>query len=242
MKTIAEEKVTRDVHINDIAHALAASNVELRCLHSETPLEYYIDLMNEDESYVIRLHRSLTSPQSYYLNLCEVAIQLKAVLIESIAHHCFGIDTRRIWRILYDKGCMSELLVSSIALLPIKTTRSCLTNMLYSGLIFAHNIPRSMDFSTSRTLFLWGVDVNKTSAILARNAYRMLSDIKEFKNKQIIAHQRLLDKLNRIDVISGEAQLSEKEREISNKIKTLMCDLAISESKISEILIAFTKF
>ncbi|EGF78165.1 hypothetical protein BATDEDRAFT_91024 [Batrachochytrium dendrobatidis JAM81] len=206
--------------------------------HSNDPAMEYIEaLVSERAKIVSNLNGTL-----YAINLRDSVRVMQIDLIESIIQEKFGDVCRRIWRLLYMKQKLDEKQVGKQAMINNKVARECLYTMLKEGLVYLQDVPKTMDHSASRTFFLWYVSIERTCTVLLTNAYKTLHRIKLRRTKELLDRTLLLEKTNRSDVLSGEAQLTTTDQENLAHLNTVLKKLHISEMRIDQMVMLLRDF
>lgn len=76
-----------------------------------------------------------------------------------------------------------------------------------------------------------------TVEFLIQNAYRSLANIKQRRGKELEARARLLEKTQRLDVLSGEAKLTEGDLRSIEKLNTVLSRLKAAEIRLDRMLL-----
>ena len=73
--------------------------------------------------------------------------------------------------LLMTKGYLEQKQIADYAMQPTKDTRETLYKMLRSGLVVLQDIPRTADRAPSRTLYVWGADLQGAFKNLGRKCW-----------------------------------------------------------------------
>ncbi|KAJ3153818.1 DNA-directed RNA polymerase III subunit RPC3 [Geranomyces variabilis] len=203
-------------------------------------LDYLESLMQDDLKLVTK--ESEGGGGQFSVNLKQASIELKARMMESVVQEKFGDAARRIWRILLLMQKLNETQVNKFALVPLKTARHCLYAMHNAGLAFIQDVPKTLDHSAARTFFLWYVSIPKSTTQLAQSAYHALANLKRRRATEIEARALLIEKMNRTDIIEGDAQLSESEAAAVENLNRVVDQLIGSEIRMAEMLMVLEEF
>lgn len=103
-------------------------------------------------------------------------------------------------------------------------------------------MPKTIDHSASRTLFLWYADVKKTTEILIQNGIKTMHKLHNRQLYEISRKKLLLQKANRSDIKSGEAKLSDGELKILEELESLKSKLSIQSNRVDLIIMVLRDF
>ncbi|KAI8818623.1 RNA polymerase III subunit RPC82 helix-turn-helix domain-containing protein [Fimicolochytrium jonesii] len=201
----------------------------------------YLDALTQDDTQLIK-KASEGGGGQYTVNLKQAGIELRSRCMESIVQEKFGDTAKRVWRILLAMNKLNETQVSKMALIPLKMARHCLYALMNAGLAFIQDVPKTVDHSAARTFFLWYVSIPKSTRILQQNTYRTLWNVKERREKERDARALLIQKMERSDIVSGEAQLSEAELINVDHLNRVVSQLVMTESRLSRLLMVLEEF
>ncbi|TPX65594.1 hypothetical protein SpCBS45565_g05058 [Spizellomyces sp. 'palustris'] len=208
---------------------------------SANPVVDYLEALAQDDTRLVSKESEGGGGQ-YSVNLKRAGEELQGRLMESIVQEKFGDAARRIWRILLMMNKLNETQIAKFALIPAKEARHYLYAMLNSGLAFIQDVPKTLDHSAARTFFLWYVSVPRSATIMIESAYRTLGNLKQRRTKEVAARARLIDKMQRLDVISGDARLSEGELKAVAQLNQVVGQLLCTEVRMSQFLMILEEF
>ncbi|KAI8999339.1 RNA polymerase III subunit RPC82 helix-turn-helix domain-containing protein [Gaertneriomyces semiglobifer] len=201
----------------------------------------YLELLAHDEIGVVKKDSAGGGGQ-YSVAFAKAGDVLRARVIESVIQERLGDGARRVWRILYHKSKLTDAQVAKFALIPSKNARGHLFELLKIGLAFIQDVPKTADHSAARTYFLWYVSIPKSASVLVQDAYKTLCNIKERRLVEANARSILIEKTRRLDVISGESQLSEGELSRVAQWQKIVAQMNVCETRIAHFLMVFKDF
>ncbi|EME29539.1 DNA-directed RNA polymerase III subunit C3 [Galdieria sulphuraria] len=103
-----------------------------------------------------------------------------------------GTSGLRVYRLLLDKGALEQRQLLEFAMLPGTTAREKLYAMFRDGYVVVNEIPSSSDYKSSRSFFLWSVDVSNVFTNVLCHAYKAtLNMLIRMKNLHV-EYSRLL--------------------------------------------------
>jgi DNA-directed RNA polymerase III subunit RPC3 len=157
-----------------------------------------------------RIKPRFVNPQSSstwnipFKNLTRQLIQEE---IENTVTARLGPVASRIIRILHRNFSSDEKFLAHEAILKPKEVRATTNALIAAGLVSTHEIPRDVNRTTNRLLWLYAYDSAKARKSLITDSYRtMLRLLKRIESERK-AIQALIDKSERADVIGKEKEL-----------------------------------
>ncbi|KAI9787355.1 MAG: RNA polymerase III subunit C82 [Peltula sp. TS41687] len=136
---------------------------------------------------------------------------LKQSSLEDIIHARFGSIALRIVRVLSTKGKLDEKQISNMALVRQKDIRATLTSMHEAGFLELQEVPRDNVRQTSKTLFLWFFDPDRTRLMVLEDMYKTMARLLQRAKKERTLLRGLLEKAERTDVVGHEEELLSRE-------------------------------
>ncbi|KAI9089577.1 RNA polymerase III subunit RPC82 helix-turn-helix domain-containing protein [Phlyctochytrium arcticum] len=201
----------------------------------------YLDALTQDDMKLIS-KASEGGGGQYVVNLHMAVNSLRGRMMESIVQEQFGDSARRIWRILNLMEKLTETQIAKLALVPLKEARHVLYLMLNAGLAFIQDVPKTLDHSAARTFFLWYVSIPQTAVLLTEDAYKTLANVKQRREKEIAARARLIEKTQRLDVVAGQAKLSEGELRAVEHLNSVVRQLLVTECRMAHLLMTMKDY
>lgn len=142
---------------------------------TQAQLSHYLTVLSRPEYGY--LQPSSSSAVSFCVDLRRLAWELKKRMTESFVETTFGASARRVFRLLCEKKFIDQKQVGDLAMLPSKAAREALYELHLSGLIQMQEIPTTDDFKTSRSFFLWNVNMTHSSCSLLEKLYIMAANL-----------------------------------------------------------------
>ncbi|KAI8367764.1 RNA polymerase III subunit RPC82-domain-containing protein [Blakeslea trispora] len=201
----------------------------------------YITLLKTDAAGFVKAKDERGANQ-FSVNFEKLRFTMKRKMIEGLVRERYGVATCRIMRILIERGKLDESQVQKLAMLPPKDTREKLALLKTKGFCEIQEIPRSADRAPSRCFHLWYVPLEKCYQELLVDAYRAICNLQQRKEYELSIRKRLIDKVNRKDVIENPDLLSESEKkEIANMDK-IVERLEVAKSRIDTLIMILRDF
>ncbi|KAK8790049.1 hypothetical protein WA158_006829 [Blastocystis sp. Blastoise] len=124
----------------------------------------------------------------------------------------------RIWRVLLKYKKLDEQQLSTISMIPLKITRSCIVLLQNDRFVTLQEIPKKSDHQPNSTFYLWGIDLTVITRSLLDICYNCLLNIK-MKERNVVANNAGLYDLFARKLLSAK----EKERivEIEESVRTM---------------------
>eukprot|EP00871_Galdieria_phlegrea_P000402 jgi/Galph1/1362/GphlegSOOS_G6023.1 len=109
---------------------------------------------------------------SYVADLGKMSSTLKQRATEQLILKRYGTSGLRIFRLLLDKGSVEQRQLLEYAMLPGNSGRERLYAMLRDGYVVVNEIPSSSDYKSSRSFFLWSIDISQVHEHVLGHAYK----------------------------------------------------------------------
>ena len=150
-----------------------------------------------------RRHR----PEAWSVPLRSLAthLRLRALLASLSARH--GPLAPRLARLLHDRGRLDEKTLAQRALVPPKPLRALLDDMLAAGHVELCEVPRDGQRAPSRTVFVWGFDVERCARAVLGEVYRAMARLLQRLKVEGESVRGVREKAERTDVVGREAEL-----------------------------------
>ena len=200
------------------------------------PISHYIAALEESDPKILEKLGERGGGE-YRINFAMCKTELKTRLFLSIIRDSCGELGCRIWRLLRDKKKLDEKMISKIGLIHEKAVRTLLYKMLKIGMVFIQDVPKSQDYSVTRTSFLWYISIDKTTESLIQSSYKALSNLKIRNESEIELQAVLLNKTKRSDILEGSVALSVYEMEKLQELQKTIRTIHASESRLDKVLI-----
>ncbi|KAI8092326.1 RNA polymerase III subunit RPC82-domain-containing protein [Gilbertella persicaria] len=201
----------------------------------------YITLLKTDAAGFVK-SKDERGANQYAINFEKLRNTMKRKMVEGLVRERYGVATCRIMRILIERGKLDESQVQKLAMLPPKDTREKLALLKTKGFAEIQEIPRSADRAPSRCFHLWYVPLDKCYEELLVDAYRAICNLQQRKEYELSIRKRLIDKINRKDVVENPDLLSEGEKkEIANMDK-IVERLEVAKSRIDTLIMILRDF
>jgi len=100
---------------------------------------------------------------------------------------------------------------------PQKDTRERLYRMLESGFVHLHEIPKSADRASNKTLYLWSIKYDQLTENIKLDVYKAIKNIKMRLIDHMKSAQPLLDRIEEASQLNSSL-LSEADKEQEEKI------------------------
>lgn len=162
--------------------------------------------------------------------------------MEGLVQERYGVATCRILRILIERGKLDESQVQKFAMLPPKDTREKLALLKTKGFVEIQEIPRSADRAPGRCFHLWYVPVEKCYEELLVDSYRIICNLQQRKQNEIAKRKRLIDILNRKDVIENPDLLGDGDKKELANMNKILERLEVSKSRMDSVVMILRDF
>lgn len=150
---------------------------------------------------------------SWTVDFSRLTKALKQAELEDIISKRFGSIALRLVRVLSEKGKLDEKQISNIALVRQKDIRATLTSMHEAGFLELQEVPRDMNRSASKTIFLWFFDPDRCRQMVIEDVYKTMARLLQRAASEREDLRFLLSKAERTDVVGHEEEyLSREER------------------------------
>lgn len=201
-----------------------ANNGDLDSIDDEDDECIDLDLdFNEDDSdphsiSLISAHLKLLStsqipfikeskPGLYFIPYTILIPMLKSYVYDSLIASTLGASAHRILRCIRDNNLVTEKVINNTALMKEKDIRTVIANLVRYNAIEIQEVPRTVDRSASRSVFLFRTNQYHAYAFLKQNLMwniaNLLHKIENLKEENFT----LLTKANRDDVKGNEIEL-----------------------------------
>ncbi len=198
-------------------------------------LHDYLETLAQDESHFL-VKKDEKGGGQYKVDVDALSASVQQRHLESIIQEKWGLVGCRIWRLLSEKGKLDEKQVSKLALISPKAGRELLYRMLGAGFVFLQDVPKTADHSASRTFFLWYVSLERSMALLLGQSHKVLENLKIRAGTEEAARSLLLEKTKRLDVVSGQAKLSESDQRGLAQLNKTLTKLKLAELHVERML------
>ncbi|KAJ3087085.1 DNA-directed RNA polymerase III subunit RPC3 [Quaeritorhiza haematococci] len=180
----------------------------------------------------------------YTVNILFIAVTnyMRMRLITSVIQEKFGTVALRIWRLLHTKGKLDERQIAKLSMVPVKLAREALYNLLNSHLVILQDVPKTADHSAARTFFLWGVSVTQSVETLTAECYKILTNLKHRRIKELEKRATLREKLQREDVKENPDLLSAHDKQNVEEMNRVMHMIKASEQRIDKMVMTLRDF
>lgn len=127
-----------------------------------------LDVLQEERyGFVSRIGLS-----SFVVEIRKMSQLLKQRAVEQLILKRHGTPGLRIFRLLVDKGSVEQRQLLELAMLPGTTARERLYAMFKDGYVVVNEIPCSSDYKSSRSFFLWSVNMKQLFKNVLCHAYK----------------------------------------------------------------------
>lgn len=208
---------------------------------TQETLRGYINLLKMDQSGFLKARDDLGSNQ-YSVNLSKLRLSMKRKILETLLRERLGVATCRIVRILIEKGKLDESQVQKLAMLPPKDTREKLALLHLHGFVEIQEVPRSADRAPGRSFHLWYVPLEKCYEEILVDIYRVLGNIQQRKKHELSIRSRLLEKLNRKDVMENMDLLSDADKAEKENMEKVLTRLETSITRLDSMVMILRDF
>lgn len=178
----------------------------------------------------------------FAVNFEKLRYTMKRKVMEGLVQERYGVATCRILRILIERGKLDESQVQKLAMLPPKDTREKLALLKTKGFVEIQEIPRSADRAPGRCFHLWYVPVEKCYQELLVDSYRIICNLQQRKQNELAIRKRLIDKINRKDVIENPELLGEGEKREIAAMDKILERLEVSKSRMDSVVMILRDF
>ncbi|RCH91642.1 RNA polymerase III subunit C82, partial [Rhizopus azygosporus] len=201
----------------------------------------YITLLKVDTAGFVKSKDERGASQ-YAVNFERLRTTMKRRILEGIVRERYGVATCRIFRILIEKGKLEESQVQKLAMLPATDTREKLMLLNTKGLVEIQEVPRTADRAPSRCFHLWYVPLEKCFQELLVDSYRVICNIQQRKRQELKLRQRLIEKINRKDVLENPDLLGEGEKKEIEQMNKVLERLEVAKSRMDTVVMILRDF
>ncbi|KAI7898879.1 uncharacterized protein BX663DRAFT_533103 [Cokeromyces recurvatus] len=201
----------------------------------------YIHLLKIDAAGFVK-SKDERGANQFAINFAKLRNTMKRKLIEGLVRERYGVATSRILRILIERGKLDESQVQKLAMLPPKDTREKLALLKLKGFVEIQEVPKSADRAPSRCFHLWYVPLEKCYEQLLVDCYRSIGNLQQRKMYELSIRKRLIDKINRSDVIENPDLLGEAEKKEIEKMEKILERLEVSKMRIDNVIMILRDF
>lgn len=201
----------------------------------------YITLLKTDSAGFVK-SKDERGANQFAVNFEKLRNTMKRKVMEGLVQERYGVATCRIMRILIERGKLDESQVQKLAMLPPKDTREKLALLKTKGFVEIQEIPRSADRAPGRCFHLWYVPVEKCYQELLVDSYRIICNLQQRKQNELAIRKRLIDKINRKDVIENPELLGEGEKREIAAMDKILERLEVSKSRMDSVVMILRDF
>ncbi|KAI7908135.1 uncharacterized protein BX663DRAFT_493093 [Cokeromyces recurvatus] len=198
-------------------------------------VEGYFKLLQTDQAGFLK-YRDDLGGNHYSVNFKKLRYVMKRTIFENFLNDQFGIVCCRIVRILLDKGKLEETQIQKLAMLPLKDVRCKLNILMKHSIVEIQEVPRSSDHSTGRSFHLWFVSLDKCFEELLLNIYQTIVNLQQRKEEELLRRKRLINKLNRIDVIENRDLLNKIDQAEVAKMENVVEKIEVAKERLDELV------
>ncbi|GJQ11299.1 hypothetical protein GpartN1_g3090.t1 [Galdieria partita] len=156
--------VQRDAILDEIRNQMASSSE----LVTVDQLNEALNVLQDERYNFI----SGIGMSSFVVEIRKIRQLLKQRATEHLILKRHGASGLRIYRLLLDKGAVEQRQLLEFAMLPGTTAREKLYAMFRDGYVVVNEIPSSSDYKSSRSFFLWSVDMSHVFTNVLCHAYK----------------------------------------------------------------------
>jgi len=180
--------------VSEVEASLAAGAAEgqLQRLSGETSVQQIMDDLVADSLMALQTYGVGPGGAQYTVNLLGLLEKARLNQMQAVIRDMFGVQGLRIFMLLMTKGYLEQKQIADYAMQPTKDTREILYKMLRSGLVVLQDIPRTADRAPSRTLYVWGADLQGAFKNLGRELYRGFLNVYLRLAHEVGQHKELL--------------------------------------------------
>ncbi|CAI4037041.1 hypothetical protein SMKI_16G3400 [Saccharomyces mikatae IFO 1815] len=150
---------------------------------------------------------SETKPGVYYVPYSKLMPALKSSVYEYIIASTLGPSAMRLSRCIRDNKLVSEKIINSTALMKEKDIRSTLASLIRYNSVEIQEVPRTVDRSASRAVFLFRCKETHSYNFMKQNLEWNMANLLFKKERLKQENSTLLKKANRDDVKGKENEL-----------------------------------
>ncbi|KOG96471.1 DNA-directed RNA polymerase III subunit C82 [Saccharomyces eubayanus] len=148
-----------------------------------------------------------TKPGVYYVPYSKLMPTLKSSVYEYIIASTLGPSAMRLSRCIRDNKLVSEKIINSTALMKEKDIRSTLASLIRYNSVEIQEVPRTVDRSASRAVFLFRCKETHSCNFMKQNLEWNMANLLFKKERLKQENSTLLKKANRDDVKGKENEL-----------------------------------
>ncbi|CAO3612717.1 unnamed protein product [Mucor hiemalis] len=201
----------------------------------------YITLLKVDQAGFVK-SKDERGANQYAVNFEKLRGSMKRRVMEGLVREKYGVATCRIMRILIERGKLDESQVQKLAMLPPKDTREKLALLKTKGFVEIQEIPRSADRAPGRCFHLWYVPLEKCYEELLVDSYRVICSLQQRKERELQIRKRLIDKINRKDVLENPDLLGEGEKKEIASMDKILERLEVAKSRMDSVVMILRDF
>lgn len=201
----------------------------------------YITLLKVDQAGFVK-SKDERGANQFAVNFEKLRGSMKRRVMEGLVREKYGVATCRILRILIERGKLDESQVQKLAMLPPKDTREKLALLKTKGFVEIQEIPRSADRAPGRCFHLWYVPLEKCYEELLVDSYRVICNLQQRKERELQIRKRLIDKINRKDVLENPDLLGEAEKKEIASMDKILERLEVAKSRMDSVVMILRDF
>lgn len=228
--------VQRDAVLDEM-RSQAPSSSELVTVDQ---LNEALNILQEERCHFI----SGIGASSYVVEIRKLSQLLKQRAAEQLILKRHGTSGLRIFHLLQDKGAVEQRQLLELAMLPGATARERLYAMFRDGYVVVNEIPSSSDYKSSRSFFLWSVDMSRLfqnmlfhaykatlnmlirlktlhaefSRLVGSNLYCVSEDVENLPVQQEILERHLSTQMSNINYNAASMELKEQLEKLQQRI------------------------
>ncbi|KAI9248910.1 hypothetical protein BY458DRAFT_445574 [Sporodiniella umbellata] len=201
----------------------------------------YISLLKMDPAGFVK-SKDDRGANHFAVNFEKLRQTMKRQIVEGLVRERYGVATCRILKILMEKGKLEESQVQKLAMLPAKDTREKLALLMTKGFVEIQEVPRTADRAPGRCFYLWYVPAEKCYSEVLVDAYRIVCNLQQRKQHELRIRERLVNKMNRKDVLENPDLLSDPEKKEIEQMKKVMERLEVAKARIGSVIMILRDF
>jgi transcription initiation factor IIE alpha subunit len=201
----------------------------------------YITLLKTDTAGFVK-SKDERGANQFAISFAKLRNTMKRRVMEGLVRERYGVATCRILRILIERGKLDESQVQKLAMLPPKDTREKLALLKTKGFVEIQEIPRSADRAPGRCFHLWYVPLEKCYEELLVDSYRIMCSLQQRKGRELEIRKRLIDKINRKDVLENPELLGEGEKKEIASMDKILERLEAAKSRMDTVVMILRDF
>eukprot|EP00128_Syssomonas_multiformis_P011588 Colp12_sorted_trinity150504_noHs@967 len=231
----AKAPTTIPVSVYALTEALTKAGTKL----TPSEADQYLQVMSHSSTKIVSACEATAAPR-YSINVERAVRFLQQRAIESVIQERFGAVSCRMFRLILSKKMIEQKQISDLAMVAAKECKDRLYEMVAAGMLHVQEVSRTADHKPQATVYLYTVRLPQLVTVVLEELTKTHANVKALKAHELQQHDRLLQKVHRIEeqtLAGAEAvkeELSDVERTTYLKLTAALNKLEAGELLLDE--------